>query len=122
MQPLEVVRAINISWSMDFMSDALRSGGKIRTFNLIDDFNREALAIEVATSLPAERVTRILNQIVQLGEGNPGVFRVDNGPEFIIISIRYRIDIIPPLMLSNLFRFKLMPNVPSYIFKNFIYE
>lgn len=82
LQPLEAVRAINISWSMDFMSDALQSGRKIRTFNLIDDFNREALAIEVDTSLPAERVTRILDQVVQW-RGKPKRIRVDNGPEFI---------------------------------------
>src|ERR1700709_215487 len=64
LQPLEAVHAINISWSMDFMSDALQSGRKLRTFNLIDDFNREALAIEIDTSLPAERIIRVLDQVI----------------------------------------------------------
>lgn len=81
-QPLEAVNAINISWSMDFMSDALLSGRKIRTFNLIDDFNREALAIEIDTSLPAARIIRILEQVIAW-RGKPKRIRVDNGPEFI---------------------------------------
>jgi putative transposase len=81
-QPLEAVDKINISWSMDFMSDALYSGRKIRTFNLIDDFNREALAIEVDSSLPADRVIRTLEQVIDW-RGTPKRIRVDNGPEFI---------------------------------------
>src|SRR5688572_10652274 len=76
LQPLQAVNEINISWSMDFMSDALLSGRKIRTFNLIDDFNREALAIEIDTSLPAERITRILDQVVSW-RGKPKRIRVD---------------------------------------------
>ena len=49
---------------MDTMSDALQSI-KLRTFNLIDDFNREATAIEIDTSLPAERVIRVLEQVIE---------------------------------------------------------
>ena len=60
LQPLEVVSHINASWSMDFMSDSLLSGRKFRVLNLLDDFNREAFAIEVDTSLRAERVIRVL--------------------------------------------------------------
>lgn len=82
LQPLEAVNEVNISWSMDFMSDALQSGRKIRTFNLIDDFNREALAIEIDTSLPTERIIRVLQQVVEW-RGLPKRIRVDNGPEFI---------------------------------------
>lgn len=82
LQPLEAVNAINVSWSMDFMSDALQSGRKLRTLNLIDDFNREALAIEIDTSLPAERVIRVLEQVIAW-RGKPKRIRVDNGPEFI---------------------------------------
>lgn len=80
-QPLEVVHEINTSWSMDFMSDALLSGRKFRVFNLVDDYNREALAIEIDTSLPAERVLRTLEQTVEW-RGKPRRLRVDNGPEF----------------------------------------
>jgi putative transposase len=86
MQALEEVKEINLSWSMDFMSDALACGRKLRTFNLIDDFNREALAIEIDTSLPTERVIRVLEQVVSW-RGKPKRIRVDNGPEFISIKL-----------------------------------
>jgi putative transposase len=82
LKPLEAVQKVNVSWSMDFMSDALQSGRKFRTLNLMDDFNREALAIEVDTSLPAERVIRVLEQVTDW-RGKPESIRVDNGPEFI---------------------------------------
>lgn len=82
LKPLEAVHQINLSWSMDFMSDSLLSGRKFRTLNLMDDYNREALAIEVDTSLPAERVIRVLDQITGW-RGKPKSIRVDNGPEFI---------------------------------------
>jgi len=72
----------NITWSMDFMSDALVSGRKYRTFNVIDDFNREALCIAVDTSLPAQRVIRELEQLIEW-RGKPERLRMDNGPEFI---------------------------------------
>lgn len=52
----------NRSWSMDFMRDTLTSGCVFRTLNLIDEFNREVLAIEVDTSLPSARVIRVLNK------------------------------------------------------------
>lgn len=67
---------------MDFMSDALTDGRKFRTFNLIDDFNREVLAIEADTSLPAQRVIRVLERVIW-ERGQPLSIRVDNGPEFI---------------------------------------
>ena len=86
LRALEVVNAINESWSMDFMSDALQSGRKLRTFNLIDDFNREALAIEIDTSLPAQRIIRVLEQVIAW-RGKPKRIRVDNGPEFISIML-----------------------------------
>lgn len=81
-QPLEVPEKLNQSWSMDFMSDSLMSGRRFRTLNLIDDYNREALAIEVDTALPAERVIRVLEEAVEY-RGKPQQIRVDNGPEFI---------------------------------------
>jgi putative transposase len=86
LRALEVVSSINECWSMDFMSDALQSGRKLRTFNLIDDFNREALAIEIDTSLPAERIIRVLEQVISW-RGKPKRIRVDNGPEFISLKL-----------------------------------
>jgi len=81
-KPLVVPEAANISWSLDFMSDSLESGRAFRTLNVIDDFNREALWIEVDTSLPAERVIRVL-EILALWRSYPQQLRIDNGPELI---------------------------------------
>lgn len=72
----------NMCWSIDFMSDALTDGCRFRTFNVIDDYNRECLGIKAATSLPSCRVTSILDRIA-LMRGYPLEIRVDNGPEFI---------------------------------------
>jgi len=63
-QTLVVPVQTNQTWSLDFMSDALSNGRAFRTLNVIDDFNREALWIEVDTSLPAERVVRVLEQLL----------------------------------------------------------
>lgn len=71
----------NQGWSADFMSDALYDGRGFRTFNVIDDYNREGLRIEVDVSLTAERVTRVLDQLVVI-RGCPERLRVDHGPEF----------------------------------------
>lgn len=81
-RPLIQPEQINQSWSMDYMSDSLPSGRAFRTFNLLDDFNREALWIEVDTSLPAERVIRVLEMIISW-RVYPKQIRLDNGPEFI---------------------------------------
>ena len=80
--PLMVPTAANQCWSLDFMSDALTDGRKFRVLNIIDDYNRESLQIEVDTSLPARRVQRVLDSIVDQ-RGLPGNIRSDNGPEFI---------------------------------------
>lgn len=81
-QPLSVPTAPNQVWSIDFMSDSLTDGRKFRLLNIIDDFNRESLAIEVDTSLPCLRLIRVLQKLV--GErGCPANIRCDNGPEFI---------------------------------------
>lgn len=79
--PLQQTGQLNECWSVDFMSDALFNGRRFRTLNVIDDFNREVLAIEVDTSLPTVRVTRGLDQVA-LERGYPQRIRVDNGPEF----------------------------------------
>lgn len=81
-QPLMVPARPNQVWSADFMSDALYNGMRVRTFNVIDDFNREALAIEIDTSLTSQRVIRVLEQ-VEVERGLPDVLRTDNGPEFL---------------------------------------
>jgi putative transposase len=79
--------AINQVWSMDFMCDSLWDGRRFRLLNIIDDYNREVLAIEIDTSLPALRVVRVLEHLKQ-HRGLPKMIRVDNGPEL----ISYRLD------------------------------
>lgn len=64
------------------MSDALTDGRKFRVLNIMDDFNRQSLAIEVDTSLPSLRVIRVLERIIA-ERGKPTSLRTDNGPEFI---------------------------------------
>jgi putative transposase len=81
-QTLAVPEQQNQTWSLDFMSDALSNGRTFRTLNVIDDFNREALWIEVDTSLPAQRVTQVLEQLLDW-RGKPARIRMDNGPELI---------------------------------------
>ena len=78
--PLAVPRQINEVWSIDFMHDALSSGTTFRTFNVLDDYNREGLGIEVDLSLPSQRITRALDQIIEW-RGKPKVIRCDNGSE-----------------------------------------
>lgn len=79
-EPLTVPIAINQTWSMDFMHDQLADGRNFRLFNVIDDFNREALGIEIDFSLPSERIIRALDRIIKW-RGTPLVIRCDNGPE-----------------------------------------
>ena len=78
---LAVPDAPNRVWSMDFMADQLGNGRSFRALNVLDDFNREGLGIEVDFSLPAERVGRVLDQIIEW-RGSPEAIRVDNGPEY----------------------------------------
>lgn len=84
---LSVPEAPNHVWSMDFMADQLADGRSFRTLNILDDFNREGLTIEVDFSLPAQRVVRALNQVIQW-RGRPGAIRVDNGPEYISATLQ----------------------------------
>ncbi|WP_460314521.1 IS3 family transposase [Aliiglaciecola aliphaticivorans] len=79
---LSVPQAINQVWSMDFMSDSLADGRALRTFNVIDDYNREGLAIDVDLSMPSLRVIRSLEQVIEW-RGKPAAIRCDNGPEYI---------------------------------------
>jgi putative transposase len=85
-EPLLVPEGMNKSWSMDFMSDSLVDGRRFRLLNVMDDYNRESLAIEVDTSLPTLRVIRVLERLVE-NRGTPESIRMDNGPEFISESM-----------------------------------
>ncbi|MGX9730137.1 IS3 family transposase [Janthinobacterium aestuarii] len=99
---LAVPAQINETWSMDFMHDQLADGRSIRLFNVIDDYNREGLGIEVDFSLPSERVIRSLDRIIEW-RGKPQVIRCDDGPEYIsAVTLTWaakrgiRMDFIPP--------------------------
>src|SRR5271165_1282828 len=81
-QPLPAAVAANQVWSVDFMSDALSSGRRFRTLNIVDDYTRECLAIEVDTSLGGVRVVRVLEELKRR-RGLPRQIRSDNGPEFV---------------------------------------
>lgn len=72
---------INQTWSMDFMHDQLANGRSIRLLNVLDDYNREGLGIEIDFSFPSERVIRSLDQIIEW-RGQPAKIRCDNGPEY----------------------------------------
>jgi putative transposase len=85
-ETLSVPEAINQVWSMDFMHDRLEDGRAFRLLNVIDDFNREGLGIEVDFSLPAERVIRSLDQIIEW-RGKPLTIRCDNGPEYVSTAL-----------------------------------
>lgn len=100
----EVVTPIrpNQRWSMDFTADQLADGRRFRTLNIIDDFTREALEIEVDHSLPGRRVARALDRIAEL-RGCPESIVCDNGPEFVgralemwAMNRKVRVDFIQP--------------------------
>lgn len=71
---------LNEEWSCDFTSDSLACGRRFRTFNVVDDFSRECLAVVADFSLTGERVSRILDEIITL-RGKPIRIVLDNGPE-----------------------------------------
>ena len=72
----------NVLWSMDFMRDTLLNGQPFRSFNVMDEYNREALNITISKSIPATRVINELSQLIAW-RGKPAAIRVDNGPEFL---------------------------------------
>jgi putative transposase len=101
-EPLAVPASANDCWSMDFMSDSLYSGRRFTAFNVIDDFNRESLAIEIDHSLPTARIIRVLDKIASY-RGYPKQLRQDNGPEFIAHALeiwaeenKVKLDFIKP--------------------------
>lgn len=83
---LRVVRqapeAANQLWSMDFVSDSLAGGRRLRALTVLDQWSRESLAIEVDASLTGARVTRVLQRLRVIRGGLPPVIQTDNGPEF----------------------------------------
>jgi len=80
--PLEVPKGLNQVWSMDFMADVLSDGRKIRIFNVMDDHNREALAMDIGLNYPVRKVIETLEHLEQ-ELGLPKTLRCDNGPEFL---------------------------------------
>ena len=81
-QPLDAPAELNRTWALDFVHDRLYDGRPFRTLNVLDEGNREVLAIEIGTSLPSRRVTALLDQLVAV-HGRPAALRLDNGPELI---------------------------------------
>jgi putative transposase len=84
---------MNECWLMDFMRDQLHNGRSYRLLNVIDDFNREGLAIEVNFSLPSERVVCTLNHIREW-RGKPKKIRCDNGSEYISSMLKTALNYI----------------------------
>ena len=80
--PKEPATKPNERWSMDFVHDSTAHGQAFRALNVVDDFTREALVIEVAGSLPSERVIRSLESAFR-EHGKPEAIVHDNGPEFV---------------------------------------
>lgn len=80
--PLYVPRLPDSVWSADFVADSLRCGKRFRLFNVVDDFNREAMHIEVDISITSERLVRVFEQL-RLEHGLPQVLRTDSGLEFL---------------------------------------
>jgi putative transposase len=79
--PLPKPVAANISWSMDFVSDGLADGRRVRCLTIVDDCTRECLAIEVDTSLTGKRVVAVLERLIEQRSA-PQSITVDHGPEF----------------------------------------
>jgi putative transposase len=86
-EALAVPETANQNWSMGFMHDQLSDGRSVRLFNVLDDYNREGLGIEIDFSLPSSRVIRTLEQIIEW-RGKPQRIRCDNGPEYIGESLK----------------------------------
>ena len=72
----------NALWSMDFVSDALFDGRRLRALTVVDAFTREALAIEVDQGIKGDQVVAVMTRLALI-RGAPRTIRVDNGPEFV---------------------------------------
>ena len=80
-QPLAAPPVLNQTWALDFMTETLYDGRRVRLWTMLDEGNREGLEIAMGLSLPSRRVTRALDELVAV-HGCPSAIRVDNGPEF----------------------------------------
>jgi putative transposase len=97
-RPRPLLSAPNQEWAADFVSDVTAGGQRLRVLCVIDSFTRECLALEVDTSLPSRRVTRVLELVIQ-HRGVPVAIRCDNGPEitsrhFLAWGVERKIDIV----------------------------
>ena len=72
----------NQMWSMDFMHDALYNGRKVKVLNILEEYNRQALAMVVDTGISSMRVIEVLDRLIEK-YGKPVCIKTDNGPEFI---------------------------------------
>lgn len=79
--PIRETFSVNEEWGIDFMSDALESGKKFRTLNMIDHYNRACRGISISNSFPAWRLVEALDEAISF-HGKPQRIRMDNGPEF----------------------------------------
>lgn len=77
-EPAPLVTRYNERWSLDFVHGTLRNGRRIRTLNVVDDFTRECLAIEVDTSISGSHAARVLDRIAD-ARGLPKTIVMDNG-------------------------------------------
>jgi putative transposase len=84
--PLDAPPTLNRTWALDFMHDALYDGRAFRVLNVLDQGNREALAIEAGFSLPSRRLLALLEELSAL-HGAPAALRMDNGPEFLATAL-----------------------------------
>jgi len=98
--PLAAPAALNQTWALDFMTDTIYDGRRFRTLNVIDEGNREGLAIEVGMSLPSVRVIAVLDELVAM-HGQPAALRMDNGPELTSIAPRRPPQTPPSVAGSN---------------------
>jgi putative transposase len=92
------LHAVNQEWAVDFVSDVMHAGRTFRVLSVVDSFTRECLALEVDTSMGSQRLTRVLDRIIEQ-RGLPLAVRSDNGPEttsrhFLAWSIEKKVDLI----------------------------
>lgn len=77
----------NSVWCLDFVEDRTLPGGRLRFLCVTDEFTRESLAIEAASSFRSERVCSVLEGLIE-SRGVPAALRMDNGPEFVALALR----------------------------------